>query len=327
MRKTKRFGVGGMSDEEGKKSVFSERLSSDESKRRAIKDYKPEEYKAPRAYSESSDTPTKRIITKEQVEAKGFTNLRDFLNDERKLKRKDGKPVERAKSTSSVSGDDLSKYYANQKKPAEAPKPAAAPKKESAADVTAEIDKNVKSKGFEDALSYALPVGAAAAAGTAAYKLGGKGLLKKLAEKFAKPAEKVAEKVEPYIATKTQEAARKGVATKARRAAAKKEAEAAADEARMGGEGGGFKRGGKIRRFAAGGEVAAKKTPEPPIPKATQESMKRQAAQAKIDRKQAEEQKAGEKEVRDNMGRIGFKKGGSASRRADGCAVRGKTRA
>ena len=267
--------------------------------------------------------PRERIITKEQVEAKGFTNLRDFLNAEKNLKRKDGKP---AKSTSSVSGDDLSKYYADQKKPAEAPKPAAA-KRESAKDVTAEIDKNVKSKGFEDALSYALPIGAAAAAGTAAYKLGAKGLMKKVAEKFAKPAEKVAEKVEPYIATKAQEAARKGMATKAKRAAAKKEAEAGADEARMGGEGGGFKRGGKIRRFAAGGEVAAKKAPEPPISKATQESMKRQAAQAKIDRKQAEEQKAGEREVRENMGRIGFKKGGSASRRADGCAVRGKTRA
>ena len=66
---------------------------------------------------------------------------------------------------------------------------------------------------------------------------------------------------------------------------------------------------------------------EPLISKATQESMKRQAAQAKIDRKQAEEQKAGEKEVKDNMGRIGFKKGGSASSRADGCAIRGKTRA
>ena len=66
---------------------------------------------------------------------------------------------------------------------------------------------------------------------------------------------------------------------------------------------------------------------EPPIPKATQESMKLQAAQEKADRKQAEEQKAGEKEVKDNMGRIGFKKGGSASSRADGCAIRGKTRA
>jgi ubiquitin len=66
---------------------------------------------------------------------------------------------------------------------------------------------------------------------------------------------------------------------------------------------------------------------EPPIPKATQEAMKLQAAQEKADRKQAEEQKAGEKEVKDNMGRLGFKKGGSASSRADGCAIRGKTRA
>ncbi len=91
-----------------------------------------------------------------------------------------------------------------------------------------------------------------------------------------------------------------------------------------------FKKGGSVKttRFAEGGGVKEKQ--EPPIPKATQESMKRQAAQAKTDRKQAEEQKAGEKEVKDNMGRIGFKKGGSvssASKRADGCAIRGKTRA
>jgi len=37
----------------------------------------------------------KRIITKEQMAAKGFTNLTDYLNAERKLKRRDGKPVER----------------------------------------------------------------------------------------------------------------------------------------------------------------------------------------------------------------------------------------
>ena len=91
-----------------------------------------------------------------------------------------------------------------------------------------------------------------------------------------------------------------------------------------------FKKGGSVKttRFAVGGGVKEKQ--EPPIPKATQESMKRQAAQEKADRKQAEEQKAGEKEVKDNMGRIGFKKGGSvssASKRADGCAIRGKTRA
>ena len=92
----------------------------------------------------------------------------------------------------------------------------------------------------------------------------------------------------------------------------------------------GMKKGGSVKttRFAEGGGVKEKQ--EPPIPKATQESMKRQAAQEKADRKQAEEQKAGEKEVKENMGRLGFKKGGSvssASKRADGCAIRGKTRA
>ena len=66
---------------------------------------------------------------------------------------------------------------------------------------------------------------------------------------------------------------------------------------------------------------------EPPIPKDTQESMKLQAAQEKADRQQKKEQEAGEKEVKENMGRVGFKKGGSASSRADGCAIRGKTRA
>ena len=269
--------------------------------------------------------PRERIITKEQVEAKGFTNLRDFLNDERKLKRKDAPKAAVPKENQG----DVNAEFARKPKGLYPAAAVATSKRESAKDVTEDINKKVKSKGFEDALSYALPAAALAATGTAAYKLGGKGLLKKLGEKFAKPAEKVAEKVEPYIATKAEEASRKAAATRARRAAAKKEAEAAADEARMGGEGGGggFKRGGKIRRFAAGGEVAAKKAPEPPISKATQESMKRQAAQARIDRKQAEEQKAGEREVRENMGRIGFKKGGSASKRADGCAIRGKTRA
>ena len=91
-----------------------------------------------------------------------------------------------------------------------------------------------------------------------------------------------------------------------------------------------FKKGGSVKttRFAEGGGV--KEMHEPPIPKATQESMKRQAEQEKADRQQAKEQKAGEKEVKENMGRLGFKKGGSvssASKRADGCAIRGKTRA
>jgi hypothetical protein len=39
-----------------------------------------------------------------------------------------------------------------------------------------------------------------------------------------------------------------------------------------------------------------------------------------------DEFKAGEKARKKNMGEIGFKNGGSASSRADGCAQRGKTR-
>jgi hypothetical protein len=103
-----------------------------------------------------------------------------------------------------------------------------------------------------------------------------------------------------------------------------------------------FKKGGAVR-YAGGGKADEKK--EAPIPAETIASMRRQAAQEKADRKQAEEQKAGEKEVKENMGRLGFKKGGSikaskmgavkvakptmrsASSRADGIAIRGKTRA
>ena len=89
----------------------------------------------------------------------------------------------------------------------------------------------------------------------------------------------------------------------------------------------GMKKGGPTR-YAKGGDV--KTSEEPPIPKATQESMKLQAAQEKADRQQKKEQEAGEKEVKENMGRKFFAKGGSvssASKRADGCAIRGKTRA
>ena len=274
--------------------------------------------------------PRERIISKKELEKSGFTNLRDFLNAEKNLKRKDGKPAERV-TDSSVSGSDLSKYYADQKKPAEAPKPAAAKKEK-------------KEEG--SALAFEIPAALAAAAAAA---FGVNKMAKKedaqrqviedlrnarserdiTSSKEAKNAPETA---------KAREIAKEGLDTKAKRGMSK-----------TGGGGGGrsarsaqlgedfdpkrltkgieYKRGGKIRRFAAGGEVAAKKAPEPPISKATQESMKRQAAQAKIDRKQAEEQKAGEREVRENMGRIGFKKGGSASSRADGCAIRGKTRA
>ena len=239
MRKIKRFGVGGSTDEEAKKDVF--------------KNYEAKEYEAPRAYSESSDAPAKRIITKEQVAAKGFTNLQDFLNDEKKLKRKDGKPVERV--------GDATKPAA---KPVEAPKPVepakpAAVKKESVEDVTAEIDKNVKSKGFEDALSYALPAAGLAAVGTAAYKLGAKGLMKKVADKFAPKTYEVVRRKGPSLAPKVEvKAAEKYAADTARAKASKEPAEraieaqrsAARDNAKRSGEGrdySEYKKGGKVK--------------------------------------------------------------------------------
>ena len=51
---------------------------------------------APKSDAPKSAVPKKnRIVTKEELKKSGFTNLRDFLNDERKLKRRDGKPAER----------------------------------------------------------------------------------------------------------------------------------------------------------------------------------------------------------------------------------------
>lgn len=128
MRKTKRFDVGGLSDEEGKLNVFNpttnmeRELQIDYEKRRkanqeekairdkggrglGIEDFttgdktpartNTYEYKEDAVTSPAPIPQAKRIITKEQMAAKGFTNLTDYLNDERKLKRRDGKPVER----------------------------------------------------------------------------------------------------------------------------------------------------------------------------------------------------------------------------------------
>jgi hypothetical protein len=39
-----------------------------------------------------------RIVTKEELEKSGYTNLRDFLNAERGLKRRDGKAPERTEA-------------------------------------------------------------------------------------------------------------------------------------------------------------------------------------------------------------------------------------
>ena len=54
---------------------------------------------APKSDAPKSAAPKKnRIVTKEELKKSGFTNLRDFLNDERGLKRRDGKPAERVEA-------------------------------------------------------------------------------------------------------------------------------------------------------------------------------------------------------------------------------------
>ena len=137
MRKTKRFDVGGLSDEEGKLNVFNPTTNMErelqidyEQRRKANQEEKAirdkggrglgiedfttgnktpartntYEYKEDAVTSPAPLPQAKRIITKEQMAAKGFTNLTDYLNDERKLKRRDGKPVERAKPATGTKG-------------------------------------------------------------------------------------------------------------------------------------------------------------------------------------------------------------------------------
>ena len=48
--------------------------------------------------------PKERIVTKEELKKSGFTNLRDFLNAERGLTRRDGKAPSRAKEAGASVG-------------------------------------------------------------------------------------------------------------------------------------------------------------------------------------------------------------------------------
>jgi hypothetical protein len=51
-----------------------------------------------------SAKPKNRIVTKEELKKSGFTNLRDFLNDEQGLKRRDGKPAVKVGADKTASG-------------------------------------------------------------------------------------------------------------------------------------------------------------------------------------------------------------------------------
>jgi hypothetical protein len=85
-----------------------------------------------------------------------------------------------------------------------------------------------------------------------------------------------------------------------------------------------YKKGGEVKKYAAGGAV----TP-PPAPKKKDtmpEWAKNERENMRKDKLVDDEAKAGDKARKEGMGKIGFKNGGSASSRADGCAIKGKTR-
>jgi hypothetical protein len=293
MRKTKRFDVGGLSDEEGKLNVFNPTTNMErqlqldhDQRRKADQEAKAIRDKGGRGlgieeeintgdktparantyeYQGKAVAPTaplpqaKRIITKEQMAAKGFTNLTDYLNDERKLKPRAGLKTANTPVANENQGDVNAEFARKLKGLYTPPPAAAAPKKESAKDVTAEIDKNVKSKGFEDALSYALPAAAGVATAGALYKYGTKGLMKKVADKFTKSnAEKVTKKSEPYIASKAEEftagAARSNKLQSPAERAIEAQRTAARDSAQRSGEGRSYseyKKGGKVKSASA----------------------------------------------------------------------------
>jgi len=64
------------------------------------------------------------------------------------------------------------------------------------------------------------------------------------------------------------------------------------------------------------------KKPATPMPPGIARDMENMRKDRMVD----DEYKGGEKARKESMGKIGFNNGGTASSRADGCAIRGKTR-
>jgi hypothetical protein len=87
----------------------------------------------------------------------------------------------------------------------------------------------------------------------------------------------------------------------------------------------GMKRGGKVKKYAEGGTATSK--PEPKKKDTMPEWAKTERENRRRDELNKRESEGAAKEVKRNMSTFGFKKGGSASSRADGIAIRGKTRA
>ena len=80
MAKTKRYADGGMEDNGEEESLTG--ADRDYGGSSGSGEYAPE--------PEKKAKPASRVVTKEELEKSGYTNLRDFLNAERGLKRRDG---------------------------------------------------------------------------------------------------------------------------------------------------------------------------------------------------------------------------------------------
>lgn len=85
----------------------------------------------------------------------------------------------------------------------------------------------------------------------------------------------------------------------------------------------GMKKGGKVKKYNTGGTATSKPEPKKDT---MPEWAKNERANKKQDELNKRESEGAKKEVKRNMSTFGFKNGGTASRRADGIAQRGKTR-
>lgn len=85
----------------------------------------------------------------------------------------------------------------------------------------------------------------------------------------------------------------------------------------------GMKKGGKVKKYNSGGTATSKPEPKKDT---MPEWAKNERANKKQDELNKRESEGAAKEVKRNMSTFGFKNGGTASRRADGIAQRGKTR-
>lgn len=102
-RKSKRYAVGGETDEAGKKEAFKGSPDPDFESSRDVK----------RGESDAADKPKRSSVTKEELEKSGLS-LRDYLNKERGLSRRGGEaPKAKAEDKAEDKAESKSDKYAD----------------------------------------------------------------------------------------------------------------------------------------------------------------------------------------------------------------------